>query len=78
MWNSTFLAEGRPSFNLLRNDGSTVAPLYFFVFDLLILKGKDIMDESLVDRRKLLEKHVRPKLDEPFATRRFSTAVSKT
>jgi DNA ligase D-like protein (predicted ligase) len=59
-------SEGRPSFNLLQNYGSASAPLHFFVFDVLILKGKDVMDEPLVDRRKLLEKHVLPKLDEPI------------
>ena len=59
-------SEGRPSFNLLQNYGSASAPLHFFVFDVLILKGKDVMDEPLVDRRKLLEKHVLPELDEPI------------
>jgi ATP-dependent DNA ligase len=33
-------AEGRPSFNTLQNYGSSGAPLHFFIFDLLILKGK--------------------------------------
>jgi DNA ligase D-like protein (predicted ligase) len=58
--------EGRPSFNLLQNYGSAGAPLHFFVFDLLILRGEDLMSESLVKRRQLLEKHVLPKLDEPI------------
>jgi bifunctional non-homologous end joining protein LigD len=58
--------EGRPSFNLLQNYGSARAPLHFFVFDVLILKGEDVMGEPLVKRRQLLEKHVLPKLDEPI------------
>jgi bifunctional non-homologous end joining protein LigD len=33
-------AEGRPSFNLLQNSGAG-ATLAFFIFDLLIPKGKD-------------------------------------
>ena len=33
--------RGRPSFNSLQNYGSTGAPLHFFIFDVLILKGKD-------------------------------------
>ena len=37
--------EGRPSFNLLQNYGSARAPLHFFVFDLLILKGEEVMNE---------------------------------
>ena len=32
--------EGRPSFNLLQNYGSSKAPLVYFVFDLLMLKGR--------------------------------------
>jgi ATP-dependent DNA ligase len=58
--------EGRPSFNLLQNYGSAGASLHFFVFDILILKGEDVMSEPLVKRRQLLEKHVLPKLDEPI------------
>jgi bifunctional non-homologous end joining protein LigD len=58
--------EGRPSFNLLQNYGSVRAPLHFFVFDILILKGEDVMNEPLVKRRQLLEKHVLPMLAEPI------------
>ena len=36
--------EGRPSFNLLQNSASGV-PLHFFIFDLLVLKGRDVMGE---------------------------------
>ena len=32
---------GRPSFNSLQNYDSAGAPLHFFIFDVLILKGKD-------------------------------------
>jgi bifunctional non-homologous end joining protein LigD len=59
-------SEGGPSFNLLQNYGSAGAPLHFFVFDVLILKGEDVMSEPLVKRRQLLEAHVLPKLDEPI------------
>jgi DNA ligase D-like protein (predicted ligase) len=59
-------AEGRPSFNLLQNYGSAGAPLHFFIFDLLVLKGRDVMGESLMKRRELIEKHVLPKLGEPI------------
>src|SRR5271170_2924461 len=48
-------ADGRPSFNTLQNYGSAGAPLHFFIFDLLILKGKDVMAEPLVKRRELIE-----------------------
>ncbi|MEO8050826.1 MAG: EthD family reductase [Acidobacteriota bacterium] len=58
-------ADGKPSFNLLQNYGSAGAPLHFFVFDLLLLNGRDVMDKPLVKRRELLEKRVLPKLSEP-------------
>jgi ATP-dependent DNA ligase len=59
-------AEGKPSFNTLQNYGSGVAPLHFYIFDLLVLKGKDVMNMPLVDRRQLLEKHVLSRLSEPI------------
>jgi bifunctional non-homologous end joining protein LigD len=59
-------SEGRPSFNLLQNYGSSAAPLHFFVFDLLVFRGDDVMSEPLVKRRQLLEKRVLPGLDEPI------------
>src|ERR1700757_4250294 len=55
--------NGKPSFNTLQNYGSGL-PLHFFMFDLLILKGKDVMGEPLVKRRELLERHVFPHMDE--------------
>ena len=58
--------QGRPSFNILQNHGSARAPLHFFIFDLLVLKGKDVMGEPLEARRKLLAKHVFPKMSEPI------------
>ena len=57
--------DGKPSFNLLQNYGSAGAPLHFFIFDLLVLKGTDVMAEPLTKRRELLEQHVFPKMEEP-------------
>jgi len=59
-------AEGKPDFNTLQNFGSAGAPLHYFIFDVLILKGKNVMDEPLVKRLELLEKHVFPQMDEPI------------
>lgn len=42
------------------------APLHFYVFDVLILAGRDVMGETLLKRRTLLEKRVFPKLAEPI------------
>ena len=64
--------DGRPSFNLLQNYGSSKAPLVFFVFDLLILKGRNVMTEPLCQRRTLLEGEVLSKLAEPI---RYSPAL---
>ena len=57
---------GRPSFNTLQNYGSAGAPLHFFIFDLLVLGGRDVMGEPLTRRRELIEKRVLPKLGEPI------------
>ena len=58
--------DGRPSFNTLQNYGAAGAPLYFFIFDLLMLRGREIINEPLVKRRELIEKHVLPALAEPI------------
>src|SRR5580658_10101174 len=58
-------AEGRPSFNTLQNCGSAGANLHFFIFDVLILKGKDVMGEPLVKRRELIEECISPTLADP-------------
>ncbi|HWK31849.1 MAG TPA: non-homologous end-joining DNA ligase, partial [Terriglobales bacterium] len=60
-----FDEEGRPSFNALQNYGSAPAPVVFYVFDVLVLSGKDLRREPLQKRRELLEKKVLPKLPEP-------------
>jgi bifunctional non-homologous end joining protein LigD len=58
--------SGRPSFNKLQNFGSAGAPLHFFIFDVLILMGKNVMNEPLIKRRELIEEHVLPTLADPI------------
>jgi bifunctional non-homologous end joining protein LigD len=58
--------EGRPSFQILQNYGNSPGPVVFFIFDLLVLAGRDVMKEPLSARRELLEKKVLPKLKEPI------------
>lgn len=60
-----FDEEGRPSFNALQNNGSTTAPVAYYVFDVMVLAGKDVRHEPLHKRRELLEKRVLPLLPEP-------------
>ena len=43
---------GRPSFNSLQNYGSAGAALHFFIFDVLMLKGKDLMGDPLMKQRE--------------------------
>ena len=42
--------DGKPSFNALQNHGSSDAPLAFFVFDVLMLVGRDVRTETLEAR----------------------------
>jgi bifunctional non-homologous end joining protein LigD len=57
---------GKPSFNELQNYGSSAEPIYFYVFDVLVLGGRNLMMESLAARRNLLEGAVLPNLREPI------------
>jgi bifunctional non-homologous end joining protein LigD len=57
--------EGRPSFNALQNFGSSKPTLVFYIFDVPILAGRDLMNESMAKRRDLLEEQVVPTLTEP-------------
>jgi bifunctional non-homologous end joining protein LigD len=57
--------DGRPSFNALQNYGSAPAALLFYVFDLMMLAGRDVTAEPLDRRRALLERKVLPTLAEP-------------
>src|SRR5215208_1054335 len=50
-----FDEEGRPSFNALQNYGSSAAPVVYYVFDVLVLAGRNVMREVLGARRELLE-----------------------
>src|SRR5919197_395065 len=59
--------DGRPSFNALQNYGSAAAPVIYYVFDVMVLAGRDVMREPLERRRELLEKRVLPKLTEPVS-----------
>jgi bifunctional non-homologous end joining protein LigD len=58
--------SGRPSFNLLQNYGSAGAPLIYYVFDVLVLNGRDVMPEPLVRRREILRHEALSQLGEPI------------
>jgi len=60
-----FDEHGRPSFNTLQNFGTSPGAVVYYVFDVMILAGTDVTNQSLDERRRLLEKKVLPKLAEP-------------
>jgi bifunctional non-homologous end joining protein LigD len=51
-------ADGKPSFALLQGSGTAATPVVFYVFDLLMLRGKDSRLSPLEQRRKRLRKIV--------------------
>jgi bifunctional non-homologous end joining protein LigD len=57
---------GRPSFNSLQNYGSSNTPILYYVFDVLVIAGWEVMAEPLKRRRELLHDRVLSKLDEPI------------
>jgi bifunctional non-homologous end joining protein LigD len=57
---------GRPSFNALRNYGSSTAPILCYLFDVMVLAGRDVMAEPLKRRRELLSARVLSHLHEPI------------
>ena len=60
-----FDESGRPSFNALQNYGASTTPVAYYLFDVMILGGRDVMREGLDARRSMLEEKVLPKVSEP-------------
>jgi ATP-dependent DNA ligase len=56
--------DGRPSFNALQN-GLAGTVIVYYVFDVLVLAGRNVMGETLGTRRDLLTREVLPHLAEP-------------
>jgi bifunctional non-homologous end joining protein LigD len=48
--------EGRPDFDALQRVNGQKAPIVFYAFDLLWLEGKNLMKQTLVDRKTTLKK----------------------
>jgi ATP-dependent DNA ligase len=57
--------DGRPSFNALQNSVGSPAAIVYYVFDVMVLSGRDVSGETLTTRRELLERKVLPTLAEP-------------
>lgn len=56
---------GKPSFNLLQNCGSSQTSLLYYVFDVLVIAGRDVTNEPLSVRRELLHRDIMPNLRDP-------------
>ena len=68
--------EGRPSFNALQN-GSAGATIVDYVFDMMVVGGRDVMRETLAARRDLLSREVLPLLADPIREApRFDAALA--
>ena len=67
-----FDEAGRPSFNALQNSAASDLKLAFYVYDLMVLEGKELMSEPYDVRRAILGKRVLPKLKEPV---RYSATI---
>jgi bifunctional non-homologous end joining protein LigD len=57
---------GKPSFNAIQNYGSSKADLVYYIFDVMVFAGHDVMTESLAKRRVLLATRVLPYLAGPI------------
>ena len=60
------LEAGRPSFNALQNHGSSTGQLFYYVFDVMVVAGKDVMALPLEARREILRSQVLSKLADPI------------
>jgi DNA ligase D-like protein (predicted ligase) len=67
-----FDENGRPSFNVLQNSSSANTPLVFYVFDVMVFGGRDLMKEPLEARRTVLERKIIPTLSDPV---RYAGAI---
>jgi len=59
-------AAGRPSFSDLENYQTSSASLFYYLFDLLIYRGKDLRQRRLKEQRATLEKKIVSRLSEPI------------
>lgn len=57
--------EGRPAFSALQNSRFTPQSLYFYVFDLIAFRKKDVRRLPLVERRGLLEDYALKGMRDP-------------
>jgi bifunctional non-homologous end joining protein LigD len=67
---------GRPSFSALQNQAAQ-AMIVYYVFDVMVLGGRNVMGEPLAVRRDLLTRDVLPLLADPVREApRFDAALA--
>jgi ATP-dependent DNA ligase len=59
-------ASGRPSFNALQNYGSSKVSIFYYLFDVLVLAGRNVMSQPLATRRELLRDSILSALEDPI------------
>jgi len=57
---------GKPSFSTLQNHGSTKAAIVYYIFDVMVLAGRDLAAERVDRRKQLLAEKVLPYLSDPI------------
>lgn len=73
-----FDETGRPSFNALQNYASIETTIVYYVFDLLVLAGRDLRGDTLDSRRALLERACCQSSRSPCSTSRTWTRACGT
>ena len=66
--------DGRPSFNALQNH-SAATPVLYYVFDVMMCGGRDLRNDTLEARRRVLEQKIVPTLSEPV---RYAPEIDAT
>jgi bifunctional non-homologous end joining protein LigD len=59
-------ASGRPSFNALQNYGLSKVSVFYYLFDVLVLAGRNVRSQPLATRRELLRDRILPALEDPI------------
>ena len=67
--------DGRPNFNLMQKFREAADRIHYYVFDLLVLKGRDLTRLPLSERRKLLKTEIKIK-DDRIRLMEFAEASS--
>ncbi|HKG58721.1 MAG TPA: non-homologous end-joining DNA ligase [Pyrinomonadaceae bacterium] len=70
--------QGKPSFSALQNSRFTPEALYFYVFDLIAFRKKDVRKLTLLERRRLLEDYALKGMRDPVRLSEVLNASPKT